>query len=195
MISQRALPLTRSIHDALQEELGVKSKIGGTFGRAYCGVVGGLTRHEFAVLGPSVNLAARLMASKFNPGILVDKNVRLLSSQTYFKPLPAVTAKGYDEPVPIFEPMKPNDTQWGKMVPNFIGRSNEIKHIMQVAKGMALNTSTSKFLFISAASGTGKSCMIVQAAARIRAMAKKMKRNAIVTRHVSNQGDSRVPFR
>jgi class 3 adenylate cyclase len=75
MISQRALPITRTIHDALQEELGVKSKIGGTYGRAYCGVVGGLTRHEFAVLGPSVNLSARLMASEFNPG----KDCRVLS--------------------------------------------------------------------------------------------------------------------
>ncbi|KAL3780068.1 hypothetical protein HJC23_007317 [Cyclotella cryptica] len=195
MISQRALPVTRSIHDALQEELGMKSKIGGTFGRAYCGVVGGLTRHEFAVLSPSVNLVARIMASKFNPGILVDKNVRLLTSQTYFKRLPPVNAKGYDEPVPIFEPIKSNDTKWGKVVQNFIGRSNEIKHIMQVAKGMALNTGTSKFVLVSAASGTGKSCMIVQVAARVRAMAKKMNKYPIVTRHISNQGDSRVPFR
>ena len=98
MISQRALPLTRSIYDALQE-LGIKSKIGATFGRAYCGVVGGISRHEFAVMGPSVNLAARL-TGKSNPGIiLVDKSIRLLTnSQIFFKPHPAVNAKGYDEP-------------------------------------------------------------------------------------------------
>jgi class 3 adenylate cyclase len=197
MISQRALPLTRAIYDSLQEELGVKSKIGGTFGRAYCGVVGGLTRHEFAVLGPSVNLAARLMASKFNPSILVDKNVRLLTShsQIFFKPLPPVTAKGYDEPVPIFEPLKSVESKWGKLKPNFIGRSNEIKQIMQIAKGMTMNSDASKFIFITAASGSGKSTMIAQTTARVRAMVKKLKKSIITTRHISNQGDSRVPFR
>lgn len=100
MISQRALPLTRSIHDAMQEGLGIRSKIGATFGRAYCGVVGGMSRHEFAVMGPSVNLAARLTGNS-NPGIiLVDKSIRLLTShsQIFFKPHPAVNAKGYDEP-------------------------------------------------------------------------------------------------
>lgn len=196
MISQRALPLTRSIYESLQEELGIKCKIGGTYGRAYCGVVGGLSRHEFAVLGPSVNLSARLMAFKFNPGILVDKNVRLLTShsQIFFKPLPSVTAKGYDEPVPIFEPLKSNESQFGKLKPNFIGRSKEIKQVMNIAKGLALHSDASKFVFVSAASGSGKSSMIVQTTARVRAMIKKMNKSIVVTRHVSNEGDSRVPF-
>ena len=198
MISQRGLPLTRSIYDTLQEELGVKSKIGATFGRAYCGVVGGLTRHEFAVLGPSVNLAARLMGSTKNPCILVDKSIRLLTShsQIFFKPLPAVKAKGYDEPVPIFEPIKSNESlQWGKLKSNFVGRSTEIKQIMQIAKGMTLNKDFSKFLFVSAASGTGKSSMMIQTTARIRSMVKKMNKSIILTRHISNEGDSRLPFR
>jgi hypothetical protein len=126
---------------------------------------------------------------------LVDKNVRLLTSQVYFKPLPPVAAKGYDELVPIFEPIKSNDSKWGKVKPNFIGRSDEIKQIMRIAKGMTDNPHTSKFLFVTAATGTGKSCMLVQATAKIRAMAKKMKKHVIVTSHLSNQGDSRVPFR
>ena len=197
MISKRALPLSRLIHNDLQEELGVKSKIGGTFGRAYCGVVGGLVRHEFAVLGPSVNLAARLCVSNFNPGILVDKVVRLLSSdsQIFFKPLPPVKAKGYDEPVPIFEPIRSNESQWGKWNHTFVGRSNEIQQIMQVAKCIALNNDASKFIFVSAESGSGKSAMITQTTARVRAMTQKMKKRIIVTRHISNEGDSRVPFR
>ena len=198
MISQRGLPLARSIHDTLQEELGVGSKIGATFGRAYCGVVGGLKRHEFAVLGPSVNLAARLMGSTNNPCILVDKSIRLLTShsQIFFKPLPAVSAKGYDEPVAIFEPVKTNELhQWDKLKPNFVGRSKEIKQIMQIAKDMALNRDVSKLLFVSAASGTGKSSMMAQTTARIRSMVKKMNKSIILTRHISNDGDSRVPFR
>lgn len=196
MISQRALPFTRSIYESF-EELGVKSRIGATFGRAYCGVVGAQSRHEFAVLGPSVNLAARLMSSKLNPGILVDKNIRLLttSSQIFFKPLPPVNAKGYDEPVPIFEPLKSNDAQFGgKLRPNFVGRTHEIKQVMHIAKGMVLDRNASIFVFVSATSGSGKSSMLAQTTARIRAMMKKIKKTIIVTRHVSNEGDSRVPF-
>lgn len=197
MISQRALPLARSMSESLQEELGVSSRIGATFGRAYCGIVGAADRHEFAVLGPSVNLAARLMASKFNPGILVDKNIRLLSShsQIFFKPLHPVSAKGYDEPVPIFEPIKSNDTPFGgKLKPNFIGRANEIKQVMRIAQGMAANSDASKLVLLDAASGLGKSSTIAQTTARIRAMMKKMNKNIIVTRHISNEGDSRLPF-
>ena len=198
MIAQRAMPFTFSIHTALEEELGVRSKIGATFGKAYCGFVGGLERHEFAVLGPSVNLSARLMGSKGNPGILVDKNVRLLTSQIFFKPLPAVEAKGYDEPVPIFEPLQnaAPDNQWGSVRKNFVGRAKEIKDIMRLAKDLAVHDGTaSKMLFISAVSGTGKSTLMVNATEHVRAMMKKMDKRVIVTRNVSREGDTRIPFR
>ncbi|KAL9178556.1 hypothetical protein ACHAXT_001894 [Thalassiosira profunda] len=195
MIAQRAVPFSLAIHKALEEELGVKSKLAGTFGKVYCGVVGGLERHEFAVLGPSVNLSARLMGSEDNPGILVDKNVRLLTSKLFFKPIPAVDAKGYDEPVPIFEPIRnAAENQWGQVKRNFVGRESEIKEIMQLAKEMTLHGTASRMLFISAMSGTGKSTLMVQATAHVRSMLKKMNKRAFVTRNVSRDGDSRVPF-
>jgi len=195
MIAQHAIPVTLSICESLFEELGVKTTAGATFGKVYCGVVGGLKRHEFAVLGPSVNLAARLMSPKSNSGvILVDKNVRLLSSQIFFKPLPAVKAKGYADPVPIFEPVMSGENEWGHTKSNIVGREKEMKDIMRVAKDMALSRKASKFLFVSAASGTGKSTMMVQSTERVRAMVKRMKKRVIVTRNISNDGDSRVPF-
>jgi hypothetical protein len=40
-----------------------------------------------------------------NPGVLVDKTVQMSTNKVFFKPLPVVEAKGYDEPVPIFMPM------------------------------------------------------------------------------------------
>ena len=196
MIAERAVPFTLSVHKALEEELGVKSTIGATFGKAYCGSVGGLERHEFAVLGPSVNLAARLMSNKDNPGILVDKNVRLLTTKIFFKPLPAVNAKGYNEPVPIFEPLQnKDDTHWGRLKKDFIGRVNETKAIMRLAKDVEFHGTASKMLFISAVEGSGKSTLMVQATEHVRAMMKKMDKRLIVTRNISNDGDSRLPFR
>lgn len=68
MVGNRALPVANIIHNAIREELGVENRIGITIGKVYCGIVGSKTRHEYAAIGPSVNLAARLMASPVNPG-------------------------------------------------------------------------------------------------------------------------------
>ena len=201
MVAQRALPFSLSIHRALEEDLGIKSTMGATLGKVYCGVVGGLDRHEFAVLGPSVNLAARLMASDKNPGILVDKTVRLLTNKVFFKPLPAIEAKGYNEPVPIFEPMKQASSRpepeghWRQAKRNFFGRAGELKQIMRTAKEVTLHDSISKLLLVTAMSGSGKSTLIVQATELVRAMAKKMHRRMIITRNISNEGDLMLPFR
>ena len=183
----------------MEEDLGVKSTVGATLGKVYCGVVGGLERHEFAVLGPSVNLAARLMASDKNRGILVDKTVRLLTTQVFFKPLPPVKAKGYDEPVPIFEPMKQatseSDGHRMQAKKNFFGRAGELKQILHIAKEVTLHDSTSKLLLVTAMSGSGKSTLMIQATELVRAMVKKMHRQVIITRNISNEGDSMIPFR
>lgn len=113
MVAERALPATIVIHNALLNELAVENQIGATVGNAYCGVVGGIKRHEYAVLGPSVNLAARLMGSPQNPGILVDDAVRMMADRSYgFNALPPVKAKGYSEPVPIYEPLSPLERSW-----------------------------------------------------------------------------------
>lgn len=57
MVENNCLPATFSIHNALKSELKVDNRIGATFGKVYCGVVGGVRRHEFAAMGPAVNLA------------------------------------------------------------------------------------------------------------------------------------------
>lgn len=203
MIEKRAVPFVFSIQASL-EELGVQCRIGSTFGKTYCGVVGGLKRHEFTVLGPSVNLAARLMASPDNPGILVDKDVTHLSSQIFFRPLAPVQAKGYDDLVPIFEPIEiENDGKWGLVKKNFVGRTNEIKMAIQSAKdmvqeGVACQTGAAcRMLFVQADSGTGKSSFLVHATDRIKAIMRRVKtlhRRTFVVTNVSRENDSRIPF-
>ena len=113
MVAERALPATIVLHNALQNELGIQNRIGATIGEVYCGVVGGTRRHEYAVLGPSVNLAARLMCLPQNPGILVDDAVRLVADRSFgFNALSPVAAKGYADLVPIFEPLSPLERSW-----------------------------------------------------------------------------------
>ena len=51
MVTEKGLPATIAIHEALKIDLDVVCRIGSTFGKAYVGVVGSAHRHEFAVLG------------------------------------------------------------------------------------------------------------------------------------------------
>jgi class 3 adenylate cyclase len=54
MVENNCLPATFAIKRALMAELNVDCRIGATFGKVYCGVVGGVRRHEFACMGAPV---------------------------------------------------------------------------------------------------------------------------------------------
>ena len=55
-IENNCLPATFAIHSALTNELKVENRIGATFGKVYCGIVGGVRRHEFACMGAPVSI-------------------------------------------------------------------------------------------------------------------------------------------
>lgn len=195
MVAERALPATITLHNAMQNELGVQNQVGATIGSTYCGVVGGIKRHEYAVMGPSVNLAARLMSSPKNPGILVDYAVRMAADRSYaFNALPPVKAKGYSEPVPIFEPLSPLERSWGRVQPNFVGRKEEIMCLKGMAREMALTQCPSKIVYITGESGMGKSTLVVHAIEHVRKLMSATRRRVIVTKHVSKESDLLVPF-
>jgi len=104
MVAARALPATILVHERLRKNLSIECVIGAAYGGVYCGVVGGVRRHEYAVIGRIVNLAARLMASKQNKGILVTGSIKDISERYNFKSYGSVPAKGYANPIPIYEP-------------------------------------------------------------------------------------------
>ena len=220
-VAERALPATILIHRVLYSELGVQSRIGATVGKTYCGVVGGVKRHEYAVLGPSVNLAARLMASPKNPGILVDENVRMLANQTFgFAALAPVIAKGYVDPVPIFEPLNTLERGWGKAKTNFVGRRVEVLKLVNVARAMANANLPARMMLFNGESGMGKvslccvkhgnsefsailaanslfvkTATVVHGIEQIRKIMQSSRRRLIITKHVSKDCDQLVPFR
>jgi hypothetical protein len=194
-VSERTIPASRIIHAALISELGVASQIGATRGKAYCGVVGGIRRHEYAVLGPSVNLAARLMSLPNHPGILVDNALRVKATCN-FMALAPVKAKGYISLVPIFKPLSAREAMWGKINPNFVGRRNEMKELCKLAQEMSSQTECPvKLQMIMGDSGLGKSAFIVQTVAVMRKLLSSAGKRIIVARNVSNRGDSMAPFR
>lgn len=196
MVAERALPATMAIHSALQSELDVFNRIGATFGNAYCGVVGGVKRHEYAVMGPSVNLAARLMCSPTNPGILVSEAVRVKAGKAFaFNALPPVTAKGYTLPVSIFEPLNSLRRGWGKQISHFVGRTKEVSEIMSIARETLQPHSPARLVFVAADSGTGKTTLVVHIIDNLTQVMNKNRKRLRVAKHVCRESDVQVPFR
>lgn len=197
MVTERALPATFAVSRALEIELGVKSKIGATFGDVYCGAVGGELRHEYAVLGVSCNLAARLMCSPANPGILVDDAVRQIADQAYcFNALDPVKAKGYSQPVPIFEPRAPLVHAWGKIEGNFVGRRDEILKLTTIASEMMhTEFAAPKIAIILSPSGMGKSTLLAHLVEHVRRVLRaKRGKGPVIAKHACRECDLQVPF-
>jgi class 3 adenylate cyclase len=199
MVSNNGLPAVFAIHRALKTELSVENRIGATFGKVYCGVVGGVRRHEFAVMGAPVNLAARLMGSKVNNGILVDEAVRAQSDARFiFKSLPPVQAKGYDKPVPILEPEKASGTTKKKRSTfPFTGRKEEKKVVMSAVNVTLQDPSNpSTMIFLMGESGMGKTALAVSILEDIKKHDWQGEKKTIVTaRSTSTEMEQRIPLR
>lgn len=79
--------------------------IGVTSGKAYCGLVGSSIRHEYAVMGPSTNLSARLMCKASLNGILCDGEVMARDRRHKFGFVAEIQAKGYPSLVSTYQPV------------------------------------------------------------------------------------------
>jgi len=97
--AERAMRVGLAVERSLGR-LGFACAMGFASGRAFCGVIGGELRRQYVVMGPPMNLAARLMEAA---------NVGLMAAG----PLPRVAGlscaavgqiqpKGFDRPVPAF---------------------------------------------------------------------------------------------
>jgi class 3 adenylate cyclase len=197
LVAEKGLPAAIALQNAFRFDLNIESRIGATVGPTYCGVLGGNNRHEFTILGSSVNLAARLACSHINEGILVDDAVRKAADDSFdFFTLEPVFAKGYDGLVPIFEPQSAIDRRW-KRVDHFVGREPELEQLVRVARQMLTPKSkitTANLALIQAHSGLGKSSFSMQAVERIRKLGRTFRTDVTVLRNVCRDGEEFVPF-
>ena len=83
----------------------INASIGIASGLAFCGLVGSSVRHEYAVMGPSVNLSARLMSAASLGCILCDQKTRDADRRHKYQVMSSISAKGYDGLVSIFSPI------------------------------------------------------------------------------------------
>jgi predicted ATPase len=184
------MPFAASIQSVLLSELNVSCRIGVTYDRAYCGVVGGVERHEYSVLGPAVNLAARLMGDRHNSGFLVASGVHGEATGWSFRALKPIRAKGYADPVPIFEPIMHRRSPWQRAPSYFLGREAQVDSILELSEDLICSgCSTAKMVLIFAPSGVGKSTLMTEAVNRVQARCEESNRSHIVLGQVCCEGD------
>jgi len=193
-IEERGIPSIVNVKKLLKTELGVECKTGATYGQAYCGVVGGTDRHEYSILGSPVNLAARLMGSPQNPGILVDEAVMKKAGSRPFLSLPPVNAKGYDHPVKIYKPKESIRKSWKEVEGEFVGREDEVISLVSHASGTREYMPSSVCALLFAPYGAGKSCLLSHAATTIEKICAEQSKTCHTTRHVFCEEDSFKPF-
>lgn len=83
----------------------IQCSIGITLGKIFCGETGSSQRYEYSLLGPSVNLSARLMAKGAWGQINCDQELKNHTGRRHTFTISGThKLKGYDMPVPFFMP-------------------------------------------------------------------------------------------
>jgi len=150
----------------IQQKFGpkrIRSSIGVTTGRAYCGAIGSSIRREYTVIGDIVNLSARLMQAA-KGGVLCDVNTHSAThDKLKFKELPKIKVKGKEEPVEIYRPVGGDNQNFGstmdKLREFIVGRDNERAALANVINELDI-TKPSRVVIVQGEPGTGKSHLV-----------------------------------
>ena len=131
---ERALEFVLALDQALSEaDLPTQHRVGMTFGLAYTGIIGSDEREQYAAVGNTVNLAARLMMQARPGQVLVGQNIAKLP-QYRFSKTGDIRYKGIPKPVPTFllegRGKSARPIYSGRM----IGRERELRQVLDFAQ-------------------------------------------------------------
>lgn len=145
--------------------LNVRSCIGITTGRIFCGSVGNDSRREYTIIGNAVNLSARLMGAAANQFMLIEtRGIPILCDRvTYdsakdvieFESLPPQQVKGRADPVEVFHPLEMKKSVIRPKT-ELIGRQEE-KTMMANALQELTRGAVHQTIFLQGEAGIGKS--------------------------------------
>ena len=134
-------------------DLGLKCQVGVASGRVFCGIVGAESRKEYTVMGDSVNLAARLMATSKPYEVLCDQSTYEQSLDSIkFKIKEPVKLKGKADLYNVYRPCSflPPKTE----ISPAIGRQADIIELEAMVEIVAHDMSN--IIIITGKPGMGK---------------------------------------
>lgn len=122
------------------EELGLAVTAGINTGRVYFGPVGSSIHEELTVMGPTVNLAARLQGAAGSGVVLLAESTREHVHRSFELSPRSLTIKGIDEPVAVFtaerlldEPEKVRGIEGLRA--DLVGRDRELSALESALEG------------------------------------------------------------
>ncbi len=151
----RAVSAAKEVLAALSLQ-GLEARAGVASGNAFCGLVGNSARAEYAVIGSSVNLAARLMCHAPPSSVLVAGTIRDRALNRFdFESKGSVRAKGYEDAIPVYRPIRREVTTKVDTENETIGREAERAKVSEALDGGVT--------FLLGPQGAGKSRLLKDA--------------------------------
>jgi tetratricopeptide (TPR) repeat protein/class 3 adenylate cyclase len=150
----RALECVLEIKETVSQHK-INIRCGMATGRAYTGMVGGVERMQYAVVGNRVNLAARFLKNAIWGELLVDKTLAQTRSFD-FKDKGSLRYKGILKPIPTFQLLNKRLEEKAFFSGTLFGREEELKHLSYFI-GQCFNKSQTGITTIYGEAGIGKS--------------------------------------
>lgn len=153
---EAALDLNRQLVEAR-----IEHGVGVATGRAFCGAYGGVGRRDYTMIGPVVNLAARLMKVSRNE-VICDQNSAAASRPAIMLSEPQrVNLRGIAHPVDVYRALWPDDgaKQSSSVRRRVIGRERELRQLTAWLGALA-HGKTSSVVVIDGEPGIGKTALV-----------------------------------
>ncbi len=156
---QRALRCAMELQ-AVAKRQTLELAVGVTTGRAFAGPVGGETRHEYTVMGDTVNLAARLMTAAGAGQVYCSyETYQRTRSSLAFEVLPPIRVKGKAGLIRIYRPTGEAGREGAETAAGaLVGRQAEVARF--VASLDEVQAGRSRVLLIEGEAGIGKSRLV-----------------------------------
>ena len=165
--ARRAVRAAHALAQALAAR-GLARGIGIASGRAFCGAFGSDRRREYLVRGAVINLAARLMHATGSQVVCDHSTAQALRGAFELQALPALTVKGFAEPVRAWCPGAARDTA-AAALRTPVGREEERRRLFELAQDLKARRQGGLVVVIGEA-GLGKSILLAELRERARGL-------------------------
>ena len=155
---ERALEFVTALQENsadLVKKTNLRFRIGITSGTAYTGIIGSEERCQYAAVGTTVNLSARLMSYANWGEVSVDEEVQACRFFR-FQDKGAISYKGFEEPISTYLLLGRSTTVQPAYSSEMIGREEELSSLMDLA-GEIFSQRRPQTAYVFGEAGIGKS--------------------------------------